>query len=251
MRHEPGGGWEGSEGPLCALCQPGFYMRESTLKCEHCHTAKSMLFLGPGLALFVLLVLGGAAWANRARIAAWFREEKNHKLWKDVIEGGTALFVTLQIVLLVKSNHSSLGGSQMPPPYGDFLKAISFLVLDIIQWLPLNCAYTDGFSAWDALVFVTISPIAIFILVLILAWVWKLCGRSERRSKKPPKVARVLGYFLHVMLLVLPTISRRICQTFRCSGYDDLRLLDMDLEIDCSSKEYEVMLVYAWLMVLW
>mmetsp|Transcript_55334 Transcript_55334/g.152333 ORF Transcript_55334/g.152333 Transcript_55334/m.152333 type:complete len:600 (+) Transcript_55334:1277-3076(+) len=241
---------EGSEGPLCALCQPGFYMRESSLQCEHCHTATSMLFLGPGLALFILLVLGGTAWAFRARIAAWFRKEKNRKLWKDVVEGGTALFVTLQIILLVKSNHASLGGSQMPPPYGDFLKAISFLVLDIIQWLPFNCAYADGFSARDALVFVTISPIAIFILVLVLAWFWKLSGHSKSKSKKPPKVARVLGYFMQAILLVLPTISRRICQTFRCSEYDDQRLLDMDLEINCSSKEYEVMLIYAWLMVL-
>ena len=54
------------------------------------------------------------------------------------------------------------------------------------------------------------------------------------------------------MLFVLPTISRRIFQTFRCQTYDngEVRLLEMDLEIDCTSSEYKLMLSYAVIMCL-
>ena len=95
----------------------------------------------------------------------------------------------MQIILLVKTNHSSLGGSEMPAPYGDFLKAVSFIALDVIQWLPLNCAYEDGFSAWDALVAVTLTPLAAFVIVLIFAQV------RTARGSSPLSVAHVLGYF--------------------------------------------------------
>ena len=51
---------------------------------------------------------------------------------------------------------------------------------------------------------------------------------------------------------MLPTISRRIFQTFRCQTYDngDVRLLEMDLEIECTSPEYKLMLFYAIIMCL-
>ena len=55
----------------------------------------------------------------------------------------------------------------MPPPYGEFLETLSFLGLDVVQWLPVNCAYKDGFTAWHALVLVTTTPIFIFLAVLI------------------------------------------------------------------------------------
>jgi hypothetical protein len=109
-----------------------------------------------------------------------------------ISEGCTGIFITMQIILLVKTNHSSLGGSEMPAPYGDFLKAVSFIALDVIQWLPLNCAYEDGFSAWDALVAVTISPLAAFVLVLIFAQI------RTARGASPLSVAHVLGYFFQV-----------------------------------------------------
>ena len=106
-------------------------------------------------------------------------------------EACTGIFVTMQIVLLIKSNHSSLGGSEMPTPYGKFLELMSFLALDVVQWLPLNCAYEDGFSAWDALVVVTLTPIAAFVAVLIFAQV------RTARGSSPLSVAHVLGYFFH------------------------------------------------------
>ena len=103
----------------------------------------------------------------------------------------------------------------------------------------MNCAYEDGFSAWDALVAVTLTPLAAFVLVLLVAKanVFRLRRRAAEASGGKAHswaVGHILGYFFQGMLLVLPTISRRIFQSFRCKSFDDgeVRLLEMDLEID-------------------
>ena len=62
-------------------------------------------------------------------------------------------------------------------------------------------------------------------------------------------VKRAMGYFVCALLLVLPTISRHICQTFRCHEYDDKSLLEVDLEVDCRGGYYQLVRMYAMLMV--
>ena len=78
-----------------------------------------------------------------------------------------------------------------------------------------------------ALLAVTLVPIGVFVAVVGLAFVWKAASRNSA------SVAQLMGYFMVAILLVLPTISRRICQTFRCKAYDngEHKFLEMDLEV--------------------
>lgn len=65
---------------------------------------------------------------------------------------------------------------------------------------------------------------------------------------------------MQALILFLPTISRRICHSFRCSTYDQgeyedetytkLSYLDADMGIDCNTTKYRLMLTYAGAMVL-
>lgn len=180
------------------------------------------------------------------------------------------IFVMMQTIFLIKSNHESLGGKDMPPPYGPFLENLSFLALDVVQWLPVNCAYKDGFTAWHALLMVTLSPIIIFLAVFIATStgaVSRTNGGSggalarkdswtELKNIKPSPMKKAMGYFMAALLLILPTISRRICQSFRCHHFgtpkagDESQLLEIDLDIDCASDQYRLMLIYALAMVL-
>ena len=220
-----------------------------------------------------------------------------------------SLSVTMQIIVLIRINHRSLGGDELPTPYvgnrlrprpqpelghprhpaqippttnvpspsrrpplqaprcpfflftppppnpsqryGPFLEQLSFLTFDVVQWFPLNCAYTDGFSAWDALLAVTAIPLVMFVatvVVALLAECAQACkskklagGERESSAKKGGAIiSTILGYFMTGILLVLPSISRRICQMMRCTEFDGgddgtLSLLEMDLEIDCKS----------------
>mmetsp|Transcript_57935 Transcript_57935/g.160054 ORF Transcript_57935/g.160054 Transcript_57935/m.160054 type:complete len:779 (+) Transcript_57935:1055-3391(+) len=66
------------------------------------------------------------------------------------------------------------------------------------------------------------------------------------------RMARRMGYFLQLLVLLLPIIARRICESFSCEtfqvgpGEDDVKqFLTVDVQIDCSSNRYRMMLIYA------
>ena len=106
-----------------------------------------------------------------------------HRL-KEYSERATAMVVLMQIILILKTNHTNVGGEDITNPYGemacmiqvladtasndhsdalpilshcstthslthnsdstdsvDFLKAVSFLSLDVITALPIECAW--------------------------------------------------------------------------------------------------------------
>ena len=101
-----------------------------------------------------------------------------------------------------------------PPPSSHLPTSLGFLALDLIQWFPLNCAYDDRrFTAWDALLTVTAAPLMLFILALVGSWCYFLARAVPRPGER---VVNVLSYLFQALLLVLPTISRRVCQTLRC-----------------------------------
>ena len=78
----------------------------------------------------------------------------------------------------------------------------------------------------------------------------------KARKKKSLSVTLTM----QALILFLPTISRRICHSFRCSTYDQgeyedetytkLSYLDADMGIDCNTTKYRLMLTYAGAMVL-
>lgn len=58
----------------------------------------------------------------------------------------------MQIILLVKANHETVGGSSLPSPYRPFLRALAWMTLDAVQFVPFNCMYDGGFDHMDNLV---------------------------------------------------------------------------------------------------
>ena len=79
----------------------------------------------------------------------------------------TALIVTMQIIVLVNDNHTALEGEVLPEPYGMFLESLSFLALDMVEFVPLSClfgrvSHLQGLMAW------TVGPLSLIALVSIL-----------------------------------------------------------------------------------
>ena len=91
----------------------------------------------------VLAVIAAIAYTRvKEFITNWL--ETNKDRLNEIGLRLTALFVTMQIITLVKTNHSNLGGSEMPTPYGNFLETLSFFGFDVVQLLPLNCFSDHG-----------------------------------------------------------------------------------------------------------
>ena len=58
-------------------------------------------------------------------------------------------------------------------------------------------------------------------------------------------------YFLNVLFLALPTISRQICLSFRCKDYGEAGMyLSADMSISCNSERYRTMTSFATVMML-
>ena len=66
---------------------------------------------------------------------------------------------------------------------------------------------------------------------------------------------RVLKKLVWVSKLLLPAISLTISRTFRCNVYDEdesteIKVLLVDQSVDCDSSDYQLIFVYAIIMVV-
>ena len=106
---------EGSRGPLCSLCDRVHYLHASTGHCLSCATDWVVPLLG---FLAFVLVCAGIAWM-RARIMRW---AARHQAWLPTF-GHTffLLVVMMQIIVILKHNHTSVGGVEISEPYATFV----------------------------------------------------------------------------------------------------------------------------------
>ena len=92
---------EGSFGPLCALCEPSYHVSVKSEACVVCES--SNVWVGP-LVLFGLLALAAlVAAVLSSRVAVAYRAHKQQV--DEAIEKLVALFVTMQILVILQSNH--------------------------------------------------------------------------------------------------------------------------------------------------
>lgn len=145
------------------------------------------------------------------------------------------------------SNHLELGGEETPEPYRGFLVALSLFSLDFAQMVPADCLVSGSWTHYNSLVLETLVPIVIILFILLHHGVSRIENRGVGGAGR-----KRFGFVVRVILLILPAISRRICQTFQCEDYDqgDFRLLVADLALSCTSNKYRVNLIFAIIMTL-
>ena len=136
-----------------------------------------------------------------------------------------------------QENHLELGGEPTPEPYGSFIESLSALRLDLIQMLPADCMAEKTWSFFDSLLLETIFPFMLLGIILAVLAAKQQRGDDPAKAKKASK--KQMGLFVRFILLILPTISRRVCQTFQCQSYDDgeMSLLVADLSISCNTHK--------------
>lgn len=149
----------------------------------------------------------------------------------------------MQIVYLVQSNHLEQGGSQTPTPYGAFVNSLSILALDLVQMVPMDCVVETHWTHYESLLLTSLTPIAIGLCIAVAGCVAP--GDSPNR----------FGYFVSALLLILPSVSRRVCMTFLCHEYSTgngnyVEYLAVDLSTSCTTATYELYSMFAWIMIL-
>ena len=106
--------------------------------------------MGPLVLLVMLLLLGLAAAPLEDRTMEWYN--RHEEKITEYSRRGTAAFVTMQILIILNTTHKSVGGKEVPSPYPEFLSLFSFMGLDVVQFVPFDCIYTESsFDHLDAL----------------------------------------------------------------------------------------------------
>ena len=118
-----------------------------------------------------------------------------------------------RVYLTPTAHPPSVGGAQMAEPYNSFVNLVSFVNMDVSGLLPLNCLSDDYFDHFDQLVTATLfGPLAV--LVLVVGVVHPRIGTNASRAKAKKEVEAII---IRILVLIYPTISRIICQSFSVS----------------------------------
>ena len=54
--------------------------------------------------------------------------------------------MNMQVLLILNATHRSVGGTEIPNPYLDMIVALRFITLDLIGFVPFDCAYERSFN---------------------------------------------------------------------------------------------------------
>ena len=240
----------GSFGALCELCEDEHYLEGDSNTCEPCADATKgssvmTLFIIAGVMGVLAIVVGGLMLYNAQRLSDFYarNEERILQLSAKI----TALIVTMQIIVLVNENHRDLEGEMLPQPYGKFLDSLSFLALDMVEFVPLSCLF-GRVGHFETLMVWTVGPLSGIAVVSVLI----LLSKHEQRKT-------LREYTCFGVILILPLISRAVLQTFRCVPYDEgdpyvdtKKFLFVDPMVDCNGAFYESMRTYAIVMtIIW
>ena len=236
----------GSFGPLCQICSDDYYLESDTESCERCAEAVK----GSGVmtlllvASFIFVSCSAILWISfkyREPLMSFYH--KNRELLNHLSTKITALIVTMQIIILVNSNHEDVDGEWMPESYRKFLYFLRFLAMDIMQFLPVSCIF-GRITHFRILMAWTVCPLVIVSFFALLGFMIK--NPAQRGT------LRQVACFL--VLLFLPIISRAILKTFRCIHYDDgdeyslrpnMEIMFYDPGVTCDSFWYKFMCIYA------
>ena len=165
----------------------------------------------------------------------------------------------MQIIQILYTNRENLeGAATMPEPYGPLLENLSILALDVVQFVPFSCMYRP-LDHFDALFVATVSPICFLVTVMCGARLYRYYRDPEQKGIVDPHLEnKIASMFLQAALVILPATSVRIARSFRCDNFDcdldgdncEYAYLTADYWVDCDTKRFDAMIVYALFMVI-
>ena len=109
------------------------------------------------------------------------------------------------VILILIPNHSAVGGSEIPGPYGSFLQSINIFTLDAFQMIPFDCVQSLDHLA--KLCLETLVPILILLVVLAVK-ITPLVARGQN-SQAFARTMSLLGFFFEILVLFLPNMYGR------------------------------------------
>ena len=128
-----------------------------------------------------------------------------------------------------------MGGAELHEPYATYVRVVSSVDLDVTTLLPLNCYSTSHFNHMHTLLSTTLFPVAVLAVAVATYSVTKMF-KLKTDKDLDVMMKSIESYYTFFLILVYPAITRCICQSFRCTQYEESSgkyrsLLTADLSI--------------------
>jgi hypothetical protein len=256
---------EGYTGPLCAVCEDGYYLQSSTSKCSVCPDSglspgaiALIVLVGVGVIVGILFAAGDGLFtdviANVSFFGCWIYvyqklfpkaqdwDNEQLEVMKERIESMTKIYVSL--IQIVSALPFVLDIS-FPVNFESFISFGSILNLNLFNEIALRCEH--DYDHMDFLLMITLIPIGLTILSITVYWAHYLVLWSKNRSDKCLSQLYVtyLRMFLVFSFLALPGICIFIFKTFSCKDLDkydafpeDNIYMQADYSVSCTSDRY-------------
>jgi predicted outer membrane repeat protein len=240
----------GYEGPLCAVCSPGYALKSSTKTCEACSVSSGLdisdMIL---LAVVCVILIGIAYFFTRPEIRSQIRSMDDFVLFvitqlrlADVSEGSNKkevvafantlsrrlrarvkVYVTMYQILSALPFVLDLA---FPSPVNLVISGLNFINISISNSAMVSCS-TQSYDFIDSLLVDTIYPIVVVAILFSVRWihisVLKLRNRSgsdsDSRLAFQIRLSNISSTYFTIFLvftyLILPSVATKIFQTFR------------------------------------
>ncbi|XP_078350785.1 uncharacterized protein LOC144635566 [Oculina patagonica] len=250
---------KGYEGPLCAVCSPGYYKQLQS--CSQCPSKKWIVGqLSVICAIFLILVV----------LLVWKSKRKAKK------SGGTHLidtfFSKLKIAIgFYQVTHGLLevfSYIKWPDSLEDFAKYSGILQMNLLQIAPVHCLFPgihmDAFGELCLIMAINASLMGASGIVYGFRKVMILRNRSLEDEEKSNKISEIkellyrnLFFFLYVSYLstcsktasVMPFACHKLCRDKEeelCNEY-----LKGDYHVQCQGEKYRHWLIVAYISTVY
>ena len=173
-------------GPLCHLCDRGYYMEPVLRTCQRCDQRPST-FLMVAFFFFVLIVLfvfavliWSCVWGSGYTKELLQALKSSHlRRWVqthfgDFFRSDCARAIWYSWTVLVR--FSSVEDVKYPGPFAWVMRIYGLVTLDLVAWLPTPCI---RWSYYDTLLAATLLPVA----YVLVAWLYNLGRRHLRKGR--------------------------------------------------------------------
>ncbi|XP_068723830.1 uncharacterized protein [Montipora capricornis] len=249
----------GYEGPLCAVCSPGYYKQLKT--CRECPSKTWMIAQLSVIAAVTIIITAVVVWRGRKQA-----KKKQGRSLVDIVLGRLKIVIGFyQVIFGVLEAFAYI---KWPDSLSLIGKYSEMLQLNIFQIAPIHCLFPNlKVNAFGRLFAMLGINAAVIILAIIIYGIRKaLLTRKtfQSRGEKVKKISeskqlayRTVFFFLFVTYLstcsktanVLPLACRKLCLDENSEKCDTF--LKVDFNIKCSSQEFRRSVIVAYCSMLY
>jgi hypothetical protein len=224
---------ENHQGPLCSICEPGYFFSGFD-GCEECPpTDKIARGVVVSVLVFFLLYKGATS--------LWARTKRRYPgadFTRLTYEAPQLLKLLTGVFQVVGSFQESFSAVPWPKNYRNAINAASALFNFDFFGTPAFACQSFGDNYQKRFLWHTLTTLTIWLTLVAALFLFEAKKKSSKKYKRWTTI--VWNILLPFLFLVYPAVSKTTVLMLRCQKIDNKRYLFADFNVRCDEPEYEL-----------